>query len=209
MQTYFAGLKYSNLVYRSENYEAFLKANTKVAYSSNDMLKVNTRTNKQAQGQTKTYGYGVSLGAGVNYYLEDSKSIFTPEISLNYEGGITKPFSMSGSGALGGNERYYKSVSDLYSTTLGLKWYQQWLPQLSTTLAGGVRYNFNPEVESKANLAKRKGSEIIDLPRTYQYTQASLILNLTENFNASLNYNGTFAKEAKSHTGYLQFDFIF
>ncbi|HEG2582183.1 TPA: autotransporter outer membrane beta-barrel domain-containing protein, partial [Campylobacter lari] len=208
MQTVYAGLKYSNLLLEDEVKEAFFKAHTKVAYTKNDVQKFIDKGKKEANGNTDTYGYGASIGTGMNFYLNGVDNVITPEVSLNYEGGFTKAFSMHGDGALN-HERYYKSELNLFSSTASIKWLNKWHPQISTSFEAGTRINFNPEVESRVNFANLKASETLDLPRTYQYAGASLIFSLTKDLEMSFNYNGTFANNSHSHTGYLQFDFIF
>ncbi|MCV3337294.1 hypothetical protein L8V77_04915 [Campylobacter sp. IFREMER_LSEM_CL2127] len=208
MQTVYAGLKYSNLLLEDEMKEAFVKAHTKVAYTKNDVQKFIDKGKKEANGNTDTYGYGASIGTGMNFYLDGINNVITPEVSLNYEGGFTKAFSMHGEGALN-HERYYESKLNLFSSTASIKWFNQWHPQISTSFEAGARINFNPEVDSRVNFANLKASETLDLPRTYQYAGASLIFSLAKDLDMSFNYNGTFANNAHSHTGYLQFDFIF
>ncbi|RKO64414.1 hypothetical protein CKA54_05130 [Campylobacter sp. P255] len=208
MQTIYAGLKYSNLVLEDEIKEAFIKAYTKVAYTKNDVQKFIDKGKREANGNTDTYGYGASIGTGMNFYLNGVDSVITPEVSLNYEGGFTKAFSMTGDGALN-HERYYKSELNLFSSTASIKWFNQWHPQISTSLEAGARINFNPEVNSRVNFASLKASETLKLPRTYQYAGASLIFSLAKDLDMSFNYNGIFAENAYSHTGYLQFDFKF
>ncbi|HEC1752294.1 TPA: autotransporter outer membrane beta-barrel domain-containing protein [Campylobacter lari] len=208
MQTVYAGLKYSNLLLEDEMKEAFVKAHTKVVYTKNDVQKFIDKGKKEANGNTDTYGYGASIGTGMNFYLDGINNVITPEVSLNYEGGFTKAFSMHGEGALN-HERYYESKLNLFSSTASIKWFNQWHPQISTSFEAGARINFNPEVDSRVNFANLKASETLDLPRTYQYAGASLIFSLAKDLDMSFNYNGTFANNAHSHTGYLQFDFIF
>ncbi|WP_410708813.1 hypothetical protein [Campylobacter lari] len=208
MQTVYAGLKYSNLLLEDEMKEAFVKAHTKVSYTKNDVQKFIDKGKKEANGNTDTYGYGASIGTGMNFYLDGINNVITPEVSLNYEGGFTKAFSMHGEGALN-HERYYKSELNLFSSTASIKWFNQWHPQISTSFEAGARVNFNPEVDSRVNFSNLKASETLDLPRTYQYASASLIFSLAKDLDMSFNYNGTFANNAHSHTGYLQFDFIF
>ncbi|EGK8036340.1 autotransporter outer membrane beta-barrel domain-containing protein [Campylobacter lari] len=208
MQTVYAGLKYSNILLEDEIKEAFFKFHTKAAYTKNDVQKFVDKGKREANGNTDTYGYGASIGTGMNFYLDGADNIITPEVSLNYEGGFTKAFSMHGDGALN-HERYYKSELNLFSSTASLKWLNKWHPQISTSFEAGARINFNPEVESRVNFANLKASETLDLPRTYQYASASLIFSLAEDLEMSFNYNGTFANNSHSHTGFLQFDFIF
>uniref|UniRef100_UPI0011167A14 autotransporter outer membrane beta-barrel domain-containing protein n=4 Tax=Campylobacter armoricus TaxID=2505970 RepID=UPI0011167A14 len=183
-------------------------AHTKVAYTKNDVNKFIDKGRKEASSNTDTYGYGASMGAGMNFYLDGVKNVITPEVSLNYEGGFTKAFSMNGSGALS-HERYYQSKLNLFSSTASIKWYNQWHPQISTSFEAGARINFNPQVESRVNFSNLKANETLDLPRTYQYAQASLIFSLAKDLEMSFNYNGILSNNSHSHTGYLQFDFIF
>ncbi|WP_139452628.1 autotransporter outer membrane beta-barrel domain-containing protein, partial [Campylobacter armoricus] len=208
MQTIYGGLKYSNILLQDELKEAFFKAHTKVAYTKNDVNKFIDKGRKEASSNTDTYGYGASMGAGMNFYLDGVKNVITPEVSLNYEGGFTKAFSMNGSGALS-HERYYQSKLNLFSSTASIKWYNQWHPQISTSFEAGARINFNPQVESRVNFSNLKANETLDLPRTYQYAQASLIFSLAKDLEMSFNYNGILSNSSHSHTGYLQFDFIF
>ncbi|WP_410689333.1 autotransporter domain-containing protein [Campylobacter lari] len=208
MQTVYAGLKYSNFLLEDEMKEVFIKAHTKVAYTKNDVQKFIDKGKKEANGNTDTYGYGASIGTGMNFYLDGINNVITPEVSFNYEGGFTKAFSMHGEAALS-HERYYESKLNLFSSTASIKWFNQWHPQISTSFEAGARVNFNPEVDSRVNFANLKASETLDLPRTYQYVGASLIFSLAKDLDMSFNYNGIFANNAHSHTGYLQFDFIF
>ncbi len=208
MQTVYAGLKYSNFLLEDEMKEVFIKTHTKVAYTKNDVQKFIDKGKKEANGNTDTYGYGASIGTGMNFYLNGVDGVITPEVSFNYEGGFTKAFNMYGEAALS-HERYYESKLNLFSSTASIKWFNQWHPQISTSFEAGARINFNPEVDSRVNFANLKASETLDLPRTYQYVGASLIFSLAKDLDMSFNYNGIFANNSHSHTGYLQFDFIF
>ncbi|TXE86305.1 hypothetical protein FPD38_06570 [Campylobacter volucris] len=206
MQTIYAGLKYDKMLFQDNQKDVFFKSQTKVAYTQNDMEKYIDKGAKKANGDTDTYGYGASVGAGINFYL--ANSIINPKFNLAYEGGIIKAFSMSGEAALN-HERYYENKLNLFSSTASISWMKQWHPQISTSLEAGTRINFNPEVNSKVNFASLKSSETLDLPRTYQYLGASLVFALEKDLTMSFNYNGIFANNANSHTGYMQFDFKF
>ncbi|MCW1864137.1 autotransporter outer membrane beta-barrel domain-containing protein, partial [Campylobacter jejuni] len=72
----------------------------------------------------------------------------------------------------------------------------------------GAKFNINPSVEAKARYGDRKVSDTFDLPRVQKFVTTSLIIPVNEAFYFSLNYNGMFDKDGKTHTGFAQFNYV-
>ena len=101
-------------------------------------------------------------------------------------GGRTGAFDVDGSQAQSLEERFDATHVNIGYGDISLKWHQNWEPVLGTSLiktlmAGGVRYNFNHSMDVGANIAGIWGSDSVDLPRTYQYFNTSLILEFNKN----------------------------
>ncbi|HEC1890326.1 TPA: autotransporter outer membrane beta-barrel domain-containing protein, partial [Campylobacter jejuni] len=207
-RTYYAGLKYFNTLFTTDKgQEVYIKAQGKTALIKNDLTK--KIGNNEAKANPNSYAYGVNAGLGMNFI--SNKDIFSPEVGLAYEGGFTEAFSMQdtiGQATVNGGERTYKNYLNLFSTKTSFTWFRDWLPNLKSSVELGAKFNINPSVEAKARYDDRKVSDTFTLPRVQKFVTTSLIVPVNEAFYFSLNYNGMFDKDGKTHTGFAQFNYV-
>nr|WP_250602240.1 autotransporter outer membrane beta-barrel domain-containing protein [Campylobacter jejuni] len=207
-RTYYAGLKYFNTLFTTENgQEVYIKAQGKAALIKNDLTK--KIGNNEAKAEPNSYAYGVNTALGMNFI--SNKDIFSPEIGLAYEGGYTEAFSMKdtiGQATVKGGERTYANYLNLFSTKTSFTWFRDWLPNLKTSVELGAKFNINPKVEAEARFGNIKVSDEFDLPRIQKFVSTSLIIPVNEAFYFSLNYNGMFDKDGNTHTGFAQFNYL-
>nr|WP_234126391.1 autotransporter outer membrane beta-barrel domain-containing protein [Campylobacter sp. TTU_617] len=207
-RTYYAGLKYFNTLFTTEKgQEVYIKAQGKTALIKNDLTK--KIGNNEAKAEPNSYAYGLNANLGMNFIKD--KDIFSPEVGLAYEGGYTEAFSMQntiGQATVNGGERTYANYLNLFSTKTSFTWFRDWLPNLKTSLELGAKFNINPSVKAKARYGSVKVSDTFDLPRVQKFVTTSLIIPVNEAFYFSLNYNGMFDKDGKTHTGYAQFNYV-
>ncbi|EME0204365.1 autotransporter outer membrane beta-barrel domain-containing protein [Campylobacter jejuni] len=202
-QTYYAGLKYFTPVYSLlQNEDVFVKVHSKIALIKNDLQKYIGKNT--ASANPNSYAYGLTLGTGINYAY--GNNIFTPEFALGYEGGYTEAYSMEGAAALK-HERYYVNKLNLFNAQGSFSWYRDWLPNIKTVLQAGYKFAINPTVESTVNFGTGATTGESKLNRWNEFLGASVIIPLNDAFFFSLNYNGSFAKNGQTHTGYAQFNY--
>ncbi|MFY4702102.1 autotransporter outer membrane beta-barrel domain-containing protein, partial [Campylobacter jejuni] len=204
---YYAGLKYFNTLFTTDKGEVYIKAQGKTALIKNDLTK--KIGNNEAKANPNSYAYGMGSDIGMNFIYD--KNIFSPEIGLAYEGGFTQAFTMQdtiGQATVRGVERTYKNYLNLFSTKTSFTWFRDWLPNLKSSVELGAKFNINPSVEAKARYNDRKVSDTFTLPRVQKFVTTSLIVPVNEAFYFSLNYNGMFDKDGKTHTGFAQFNYV-
>ncbi|HEB9325684.1 TPA: autotransporter outer membrane beta-barrel domain-containing protein, partial [Campylobacter jejuni] len=207
-RTYYAGLKYFNTLFTTDKgQEVYIKAQGKTALIKNDLTK--KIGNNEAKANPNSYAYGVNAGLGMNFI--SNKDIFSPEVGLAYEGGYTEAFNMRdtiGQATVSGGERTYKNYLNLFSTKTSFAWFRDWLPNLKSSVELGAKFNINPSVKTKARYGSVKVSDTFNLPKVQKFVTTSLIIPVNEAFYFSLNYNGMFDKDGKTHTGFAQFNYV-
>ncbi|WP_324736349.1 hypothetical protein, partial [Helicobacter mesocricetorum] len=207
-KAYYTGLKYFNNFYNLGDYQEFyLKVDSKLALIQNDLTK--KIGDNLAKANPRTYGYALGGTLGVNF--AQGENVFSPELSVAYEGSYTQSYSMEntqGAATVRGGERYYANKLNLFSTKLSLGWYRDWHPHFKTLVQGGMKFNLNPVTTSSARFGKFYVSDSYLLPRFSEFGGASLIVPVSNAFYFSINYNGNFDKNGAMHTGYAQFNYL-
>lgn len=134
----------------------------------------------------------------MNYSLGKS-SVFTPEIGVGYTGGRMGDFDINGNITAVSYEHYDSHTSNIGYGDLSLKWFQKWGTIVNTLLGGGTRVNFNRDMDVSSNISGVQGSSTVKLPRSYQWVNASLILDVNSNLDLSFGYVGILDTNGSSH----------
>lgn len=211
MDTLYVGGNYIRSFAQADTHDFFGKADLLGAYSSTKLAR--TLPEMQASGTAHTLAYNAAVHVGMNYYLPQ-QSVLSPEIGLGVMGGRTGAFDVDGSQAQSLEERFDAMHVNIGYGDISLKWHQNWEPVLGTSLiktlmAGGVRYNFNHSMDVGANIAGIWGSDSVDLPRTYQYFNTSLILEFNKNTSITFGYVGVYDSTGHSHNATAKFAYAF
>lgn len=211
MDTLYVGGNYIRSFAQADTHDFYGKADLLGAYSSTKLAR--TLPEMQASGTAHTLAYNAAVHVGMNYYLPQ-QSVLSPEIGLGVMGGRTGAFDVDGSQAQSLEERFDATHVNSGYGDISLKWHQNWEPVLGTSLiktlmAGGVRYNFNHSMDVGANIAGIWGSDSVDLPRTYQYFNTSLILEFNKNTSITFGYVGVYDSTGHSHNATAKFAYAF
>lgn len=211
MDTLYVGGNYIRSFAQADTHDFYGKADLLGAYSSTKLAR--TLPEMQASGTAHTLAYNAAVHVGMNYYLPQ-QSVLSPEIGLGVMGGRTGAFDVDGSQAQSLEERFDATHVNIGYGDISLKWHQNWEPVLGTSLiktlmAGGVRYNFNHSMDVGANIAGIWGSDSVDLPRTYQYFNTSLILEFNKNTSITFGYVGVYDSTGHSHNATAKFAYAF
>lgn len=211
MDTLYVGGNYIRSFAQADTHDFYDKADLLGAYSSTKLAR--TLPEMQASGTAHTLAYNAAVHVGMNYYLPQ-QSVLSPEIGLGVMGGRTGAFDVDGSQAQSLEERFDATHVNIGYGDISLKWHQNWEPVLGTSLiktlmAGGVRYNFNHSMDVGANIAGIWGSDSVDLPRTYQYFNTSLILEFNKNTSITFGYVGVYDSTGHSHNATAKFAYAF
>lgn len=211
MDTLYVGGNFIRSFAQADTHDFYGKADLLGAYSSTKLAR--TLPEMQASGTAHTLAYNAAVHVGMNYYLPQ-QSVLSPEIGLGVMGGRTGAFDVDGSQAQSLEERFDATHVNIGYGDISLKWHQNWEPVLGTSLiktlmAGGVRYNFNHSMDVGANIAGIWGSDSVDLPRTYQYFNTSLILEFNKHTSITFGYVGVYDSTGHSHNATAKFAYAF
>ncbi|WP_458395951.1 autotransporter domain-containing protein [Campylobacter sp.] len=169
-----------------------------VASYTNSNPNIYTKTDS-ADTYLNTVSAGVA--AGLNIYL--GKDVIIPEVGIDYN------YFKMGSYTLG-NERYGRSSLKLPIVNGSLGWQRDHGNNFYTMLKGGVKHLLEDTHETPIKYdGKYLGDVKSDMPTTIGTVQAGLGYNFNSNTNLTLNYQGGFAKDTRSHTGTAKIEYRF
>lgn len=195
--TFYGGVNYYKSLYTFTNSnDLFFKGMLRGTYTKIDL----TQRSSGVEGDTDTNSnsYGAEIGFGVNFYK--GNSTLTPEIALSYDrvnsDGFTSPVDKS----------VAYDDNNINSTMLkvGVSWDKNWSERVSTNLGGGVRFNLKNEFTTSVITNKIRNNGEVALEDMYSYINASLTYNINQSFDITATYNGDFADDTRSHSGYLK-----
>ena len=196
MNTVYGGAKFARVFCTAGNAAYYGKAEAMLAHTSTDVTR--SIGGQQFTGSADTFSYGGAVHIGMNYSLGKS-SVFTPEIGVGYTGGRMGDFDINGNIAAVSYEHYDSHTSNIGYGDLSLKWFQKWGTIVNTLLGGGTRVNFNRDMDVSSNISGVQGSSTVKLPRSYQWVNASLILDVNSNLDLSFGYVGILDTNGSSH----------
>ena len=177
-----------------------------VASYTNSNPNIYTKTDS-ADTYLNTVSAGVA--AGLNIYL--GKDVIIPEVGIDYN------YFKMGSYTLG-SERYGRSSLKLPIVNGSLGWQRDYGNNFYTVLKGGVKHLLEDTHETPIKYGikyndkyseKYSGDVKSDMPTTIGTISAGLGYNFNSNTNLTLNYQGGFAKDTRSHTGTAKIEYRF
>uniref|UniRef100_UPI00112F94A2 autotransporter outer membrane beta-barrel domain-containing protein n=1 Tax=Campylobacter vicugnae TaxID=1660076 RepID=UPI00112F94A2 len=177
-----------------------------VASYTNSNPNIYTKTDS-ADTYLNTVSAGVA--AGLNIYL--GKDVIIPEVGIDYN------YFKMGSYTLG-SERYGRSSLKLPIVNGSLGWQRDHGNNFYTMLKGGVKHLLEDTHETPIKYGikyndkyseKYSGDVKSDMPTTIGTISAGLGYNFNSNTNLTLNYQGGFAKDTRSHTGTAKIEYRF
>ena len=203
-QTWYGGLQVAHLLLTGDAFDAFVKGTAKVAYTSTEIER-SYAGEAPATADTDTLAYGTNVSVGLDWKLPNRSSLI-PMLGVGYSSGKTDDYRMRHSAL---KDRYMPERVDMLFADASVTWAQGWNRYVRTFLSGGVRYNFNAEQDARAQFDGAVFSGTYDLPGTYEFVNASLVLHVSDATEIAFGYVGVFDETGASHNGTLKYEFHF
>ncbi len=203
-QTWYAGLQTAHMLTEGDMFDTFLRATAKVAYTSTEIERT-YQANPASTADTDTLAYGANLQFGLNFKLPNDSQII-PMVGVGYSSGKTDEYRMKNSDL---NDRYMPERVDMTYADASLTWFQGWNQYVRTFVSGGVRHNFDAKQSSRAQFDSTVFSGTYELPKTYEFLNASLVLHVSKATELAFGYTGVFDETGESHNATLKYEFHF
>ena len=203
-QTWYRGLQVAHLLLTGDAFDAFVKGTAKVAYTSTEIER-SYAGEAPATADTDTLAYGANVSVGLDWKLPNRLSLI-PMLGVGYSSGKTDDYRMRHSAL---KDRYMPERVDMLFADASVTWAQGWNRYVRSFLSGGVRYNFNAEQDARAQFDGAVFSGTYDLPGTYEFVNASLVLHVSDATEIAFGYVGVFDETGASHNGTLKYEFHF
>ena len=181
-----------------------MKGTAKVAYTSTEIER-SYAGEAPATADTDTLAYGANVSVGLDWKLPNRSSLI-PMLGVGYSSSKTDDYRMRHSAL---KDRYMPERVDMLFADASVTWAQGWNRYVRSFLSGGVRYNFNAEQDARAQFDGAVFSGTYDLPGTYEFVNASLVLHVSDATEIAFGYVGVFDETGASHNGTLKYEFHF
>lgn len=157
-----------------------------------------------SKGRLKSYAYGTKFYIGYNLHRDgiDVTEYLTPELALGYFGGIIKAFEMKGGPY---RESFDDANYNVLYTQLNLSWFKRWQYNFATQIDGGLRWNVNNNINTKAQINDTKFFNHFALSRHYVQLGTTAMFINPGGVDLSLAYKLIESKNAASHNVSLKF----
>lgn len=197
MSTQYVGVNATKRLTMDNAWTPFIQAGAKLAYTSNEVTR--TIEGKSTTDRPNTWNYGVGVTVGADYALS-STSVLTPSVGFSYGAITTSDFN------LGTSESYDLDQVNLLMGQVGLTWSQTWSKDLSSQVAGGVRYNFAPNGQT---IISGTMADEYSLASAYEYLNVAVNYNVTDHSIVSVGYQGSFDRMGSNHGAMVKFEQLF
>ncbi|EEC4842847.1 hypothetical protein G5F52_001203 [Campylobacter lari] len=202
-KTYYGGLTYYGVIARDGIDQYYISASTRLDYTTTDIEKSYKDIPATIKSDTKTYGYGVDVKVGANYYNTLDIARISPELGLSYYGMSNKNFALK---HLGGTKEHYMAEQfNFIDASAALKWYKPWSDKIRTNVTIGAMVNLYSDTDGKLKLDRNILQTEVETSKYYGFGQFGLSYNIADNADLSLNYAGAFTFDnTTSHTMFLK-----
>lgn len=197
----YAGFRYLDYITQlGENTSFFIQYNGTLSESENHL------TNRESSESANPNSYYWVGGANLVVHCMQGDNIYTTKWGLSYMGGIIEPYTMDE-----GTSHFDRNNVNLFISRAGVSWTRVWSPHFLTTLQGGLKYYFNPDVDYSyfSEILDAKVKDTTTLDRWNEFIGASFIVPLNSSFYFKISYNGIFSKDGDVHTGLARFTYLF
>ncbi|EJV5920734.1 autotransporter outer membrane beta-barrel domain-containing protein, partial [Campylobacter lari] len=202
-KTYYGGLTYYGVIARDGIDQYYISASTRLDYTTTDIEKSYKDIPATIKSDTKTYGYGVDVKVGANYYNTLDIARISPELGLSYYGMSNKNFALK---HLGGTKEHYMAEQfNFIDASAALKWYKPWSDKIRTNVTIGAMVNLYSDTDGRLRLDRNILQTEVETSKYYGFGQFGLSYNIADNADLSLNYAGAFTFDnTTSHTMFLK-----
>ncbi|QKF80480.1 autotransporter outer membrane beta-barrel domain-containing protein [Campylobacter armoricus] len=202
-KTYYGGLTYYGVLARDGIDQYYISASTRFDYTTTDIEKTYKNIPATIESDTQTYGYGIDVKVGANYYNTLEIARITPEIGLSYYGMSNKNFSLKHIDGL--REHYLAEQFNFIDASAALKWYKPWSDKLRSNVTIGAIVNLYEDAKGNLRLGANHFTTEVQTSKYYGFGQLGLSYNIANNADLSLNYAGAFTFDnTTSHTMFLK-----
>lgn len=204
MQTWYAGLTAGRELFQVKGIKGFGKVSAKAGYTSTDLTRQLNTIGSNANADTFTFGTNAQVGLVIP--VSESGKLF-PAMGFGYSYGRTGEYALQYD--LNSSDTYTPSSANLPYAEVSLTWNQSWGKYLTTFVAGGYRYNFNADQSTTVNMGGNIQSGNYDISSSYEYINASMMVNLNDHNEVSLGYTGVFDSVGHSHNITAKYEYHF
>ncbi|SUX06140.1 hypothetical protein [Campylobacter lari] len=202
-KTYYGGLTYYGILARDGINQYYISASTRLDYTKTDIEKSYKNIPTTIDSDTKTYGYGVDVKVGANYYNTLDIARISPEFGLSYYGMSNKNFKLIHIDGL--KEHYLAEQFNFIDASAALKWYKPWSDKIRSNVTIGAIVNLYNDAKGSLLLGQNRLSSEIETSKYYGFGQLGLSYAIADNADLSLNYAGAFTFDnTTSHTMFLK-----
>ncbi|AKJ53722.1 hypothetical protein CD56_05090 [Campylobacter lari] len=202
-KTYYGGLTYYGILARDGINQYYISASTRLDYTKSDIEKSYKNIPTTIDSEAKTYGYGVDVKLGANYYNTLDIARISPEIGLSYYGMSNKNFSLRHIDGL--REHYLAEQFNFIDASAALKWYKPWSDKIRSNVTIGAIVNLYEDAKGNLKLGQNTLSSDIETSKYYGFGQLGFSYAIADNADLSLNYAGAFTFDnTTSHTMFLK-----
>ncbi|MBT0828893.1 autotransporter outer membrane beta-barrel domain-containing protein, partial [Campylobacter lari] len=202
-KTYYGGLTYYGVLARDGINQYYISASTRLDYTKTDIEKTYKNNTATIDSDAKTYGYGVDVKVGANYYNTLDIARISPEIGLSYYGMSNKNFTLKHLGGL--KEHYNGEQFNFIDASAALKWYKPWSDKIRSNITIGAIVNLYNDAQGSLKLGQNYFTTQIETSKYYGFGQLGLSYAIADNADLSLNYAGAFTFDnTTSHTMFLK-----
>ncbi|EPP8196965.1 hypothetical protein ACUVGL_001403 [Campylobacter lari] len=202
-KTYYGGLTYYGVLARDGINQYYISASTRLDYTKTDIEKSYKNIPATIDSDAKTYGYGVDVKVGANYYNTLDVARISPEFGLSYYGMSNKNFKLIHIDGL--KEHYLAEQFNFIDASAALKWYKPWSDKIRSNVTIGAIVNLYNDAKGSLLLGQNRLSSEIETSKYYGFGQLGLSYAIADNADLSLNYAGVFTFDnTTSHTMFLK-----
>ena len=209
-KSFMAGVTYYNAFARSGTNEFYVNIGTSIGNTSSDLLMIDN-LNYKVNTSFDTLNLGADLRFGANIYNVLSNSILSPEIGVIYSRLSSDAFELKHKEI---TEKYDATDIDLLEATLGLRYHRALNQRSKFTLSGGGKAKLWDSADASGQIFTNTNHPIspkdtikLDMPDAYFYGHVGYTHLVGKNAEISFNYQGSFAKDIQSHTGFIRFGY--
>lgn len=211
MDTFYVGVRYTNIFYSSRDFEAYYKGTGKLAYSNASLDMTKASASKIEAHDIGTVAYAANASVGLNWRLPHNGRL-SPEIGAGVNAGSMENFAIDS--GLGGGYFRAKTLTMPWIEA-NITWVQKWTEPMRTVIGGGVRKMFNTDINSTLeNIGGTNGGTTnqdvtFQGADQYEYVEASVIYDVNRSIDVAVGYTGVFDEYGTSHNGHVRFEYKF
>ncbi|EAL3938556.1 autotransporter outer membrane beta-barrel domain-containing protein [Campylobacter lari] len=202
-KSYYGGLTYYGVLARKGIDQYYISIDTILDYTDTILDKTYKNNSAHVGSDIKTYGYGIDIKTGANYYNTLDIARISPEIGLSYYGISNESFFLKHFN--NAKETYNGEHFNFVDLSAVLKVHKPWSDKLKTSIVAGSIINLYNDAKGSMKLGKNKITADIETSKYYGFGQLGLSYAIAKNAELSLNYSGVFTfSNTASHSMFFK-----